>query len=333
LSGRARVFPIALTLVCAIGFVGLLWSLSLGPQDISVGDRIGGIVAPDQSAPQLIVHLIRLPRALEAVLVGAALAMAGVIMQAITLNPLGAPEILGVNAGAALLVTLSVTVFTSISGQSVLLLAFVGAALAAGFVFAFARFGKGGLSPLRLALAGVTVTALLFSLMQGIFILNVETATTLMFWLVGGVNFADWHKIHMVWPWLAAGMIGAMLLARSLNVLALGDDMARGLGQNVARTRLLGTALVVVLAGACVAIAGPVAFLGLIVPHIVRRLVGVNHLLVMPLSAAVGATLFLYADIGSRYVSSIDQTPSGVVTALIGAPIFIYLARREKLST
>jgi ferric citrate transport system permease protein len=331
---RGRFFPIAAVAIGAIGCAGFVWSLSIGPQDIGLGDLLGGLVSPDPgSAQQLIVHLVRLPRVLEAALVGAALAMAGVIMQGITLNPLGAPEIMGVNAGATLLVTLSVTVATGLSGQSVLALAFAGAAIASAFVFAFARFGRGGLSPLRLALAGVTVSLLLFSLMQGLMILHVETASTLMFWLVGGVNYADWNNISLVWPWLAGGSVVALLLAAPLNVLALGDDMARGLGQNVARTRFLGAAAVVVLAGACVGIAGPVAFLGLIVPHIVRRLVGVNHFLVLPLSALTGATLFVYADIGSRYISSLGQTPSGLVTALIGAPIFIYLARREKLAS
>lgn len=330
--GQARIFPIAVAVIGAIGIAGFLWSLSIGPQDISLGNRIGGIVSPNHSTAQLIVHLVRLPRALEAALVGGSLAMAGVVMQSITLNPLGAPEIMGVNAGAALLVTLSVTVWTGLGGQSVLVLAFAGGAIASVFVFAFAQFGRGGLSPLRLALAGVTVTALLFSLMQGIFILHVETASTLMFWLVGGVNYASWSDIHMVWPWLAGGTVVALLLAAPLNVLALGDDMARGLGQNVTRTRFIGGAVVVVLAGACVGIAGPVAFLGLIVPHIVRRLVGVNHFFVMPLSALTGATLFVWADLGSQFISSVDQTPSGVVTALIGAPIFIYLARREKMT-
>jgi iron complex transport system permease protein len=331
--GRPAVFPIAFVVVGSIGIVGFLWALSIGPEHISVANRISGVFSPDQSPHQLIVHLIRLPRALEAVLVGATLALAGVVMQGITLNPLGAPEIMGVNQGAALLVTLSVTVWTGISDQSVLALAFFGGAVAEIFVFAFARFGRGGLSPLRLALAGVTVSVLLASLMQGIFILHVETASSLIFWLVGGVNYADWHKIHMVWPWLLGGTALAMLLAAPLNVLALGDDMARGLGQNVARTRVLGGAAVMLLAGACVGVAGPVAFLGLIVPHIARKLVGVNHWFVLPLSALIGATLFLYADIGSRYVNGVNQTPSGVVTALIGAPIFIYLARREKMST
>lgn len=331
--GHGRLFPVCVLVIGAIGFAGFGWSLSLGPQDINVGDVVGGIIAPNQTAEQLIVHLIRLPRALLAALVGASLAMAGVVMQGITLNPLGAPEILGVNAGATLLVTLSVTVATSLSGHSVLALAFAGAAGASALVFAFARFGRGGLSPLRLALAGVTISALLFSLMQGLMILYTETANTLMFWLVGGVNYADWAQITLVWPWLAGGALAALVLARPLNVLALGDDMARGLGQNVTRTRFLGATVVVVLAGACIGVAGPVAFLGLIVPHIVRRLIGVNHLLVIPLSALTGATLFVYADVGSRYVQSLGQTPSGLVTALIGAPIFIYLARREKLAT
>ncbi len=330
--GQGRFFPVAVTVIGAIGIAGFLWSLSIGPEHISVGNRIGGVFSPNHSTAQLIVHLVRLPRALEAAMVGACLAMAGVIMQTITLNPLGAPEIMGVNAGAALLVTLSVTVWTGLAGESVLALAFVGSAAAAALVFAFAHFGRGGLSPLRLALAGVTITALLFSLMQGVFIIHVETASTLMFWLVGGVNFASWQDIHLVWPWLLGGTVVAILLAAPLNVLALGDDMARGLGQNVTRTRFIAGAVVVVLAGACVGIAGPVAFLGLIVPHIVRRLVGVNHLLVMPLAALTGATLFVWADVGSQYVSSVEQTPSGVVTALIGAPIFIYLARKGKMA-
>ncbi len=332
--GQGRVFPVAMIVIAAIGFVGFLWSLSIGPEHISIVDRLGGIVSPDATPQQLIVHLVRLPRALEAALVGACLAMAGVIMQGITLNPLGAPEIMGVNAGATLLVTLSVTVATGISGESVLVLAYSGAAMAAAFVFVFARLGRGGLSPMRLALAGVTVTAFLFSLMQGLFIIHVETASSLMFWLVGGVNYADWHNIHMVWPWLAGGTVLAFLLAAPLNVLALGDDMARGLGQNVGRTRFIGGVVTVVLAGACVGIAGPVAFLGLIVPHIARSLVGVNHFLVLPLSAMTGATLFIWADVGCRYIGSADaQTPSGVVTALIGSPIFIFLARQQRMST
>jgi ferric citrate transport system permease protein len=330
--GQASAFVVWTLAIGVAGIVGFLWSLSIGPEHIGLGEIVGGIFAPSQSSHELIVHLVRLPRALEAVLVGGSLAVAGAVMQGITLNPLGAPEILGVNAGATLLVTLSVTVATGLSGHSVLALAFIGAAMAAAFVFGFARFGRGGLSPLRLALAGVTVSALLFSLMQSLMILHTETAETLMFWLVGGVNYADWQSIDLVWPWLAGGMILSMLLARPLNVLALGDDMARGLGQNVTRTRFLGAVAVVVLAGASVGIAGPVAFLGLIVPHMVRRLVGTNYLLVIPLSALAGATLFLYADIGSRYVSSLGQTPSGLVTALVGAPIFIYLARREKMA-
>jgi iron complex transport system permease protein len=332
--GRGRAFPIALLVIGAIGVVGFLWSLSIGPEHISIADRIRGTFAPDQSAPQLIVHLVRLPRALEAALVGGAFAIAGVIMQGITLNPLGAPEIMGVTAGAALMVTISVTVATSISGESVLGLSYIGAAIAAGFVFVFARLGRGGLSPMRLALAGVTVTAFLFAIMQGIFIIHVETASTLMFWLVGGVNFADWHNIHMVWPWLLGGSIVAMLMASPLNVLALGDDMAQGLGQNVGRVRFVGGVAVVVLAGAAVGIAGPVAFLGLIVPHIARALVGVNHFLVLPLSAVTGAALFVWADVGARYIGAADsQTPSGLVTALIGAPIFIYLARQQRMSS
>jgi iron complex transport system permease protein len=332
-SGRRRlagrgVFVVGLAIVV----VGFGWAVSIGSQDVSIGQIVGGVVHPDSSPQELIVHLIRLPRALLALLVGANLAVAGVIMQSITANPLGSPEILGVNAGAAFLVVAAVTIAPGLAGFSIMPLAFGGGAIAAALVFGMARYGRGGLSPARLALAGVTVSLLLFALVQGLMILHQDDAGSLFFWLIGGVTYAQWHDVHVVLPFAAAGLAGAYLLASRLNLLALGEDMARGLGQNVARTRLYGSVVVVVLAGAAVGVAGPVAFVGLMVPHIVRKLVGVNHFVVIPLAALAGAGLLLYADIASRFVQKEAQTPAGLVTALIGTPFFIYLARREKLA-
>ena len=311
---------------------GFVWSLSIGPESIGVWAIVQGTFAPNHTVPQLIVHLIRLPRALLAGLAGGSLAVAGVVMQSITRNPLGAPEVLGANTGAAVTVALAATIVPSLAGVSLVFLSFAGASVAAALVFGIARYGRGGLSPVRLALAGVTISILLFSLMQGILIVFSQDAGSFFFWLVGGVTYANWHDIDLMLPWMAAGLVLAMLLASRMNVLALGDDVARGLGQNVGRTRFLGVVCVVLLAGSAIGVAGPIAFLGLIVPHIVRKLVGNNHFVLLPLSFLLGATLLLYADIVTRYLNHHVETPAGLVTAMIGAPFFVYLARREKLA-
>jgi len=324
---------VAFVVIAALFCIGFVWSVSIGTEAISLPDILRGMIAPvDGSVPQLIVHLIRLPRALLAGLVGGSLAVAGVVMQSITRNPLGAPEILGVNAGAAVTVALASTIWPGIASIGLIFLSFGGGAIAAALVFGLARFGRGGLSPVRLALAGVTISLLLFSLMQGILIVFSQDPSLFFFWLVGGVNYAEWTDVQRAVPWMTVGLLLSGFLAARLNVLALGDDVARGLGQNVGLTRFLGCVAVVLLAGAAVGVAGPVAFLGLITPHIVRRLVGHNHFVLRPVSLVLGAALFIYADIGSRYLAAGVETPSGVVTALVGAPLFIYLARREKVA-
>jgi ferric citrate transport system permease protein len=316
----------------ALALGGFVWSMSLGPEPIGVEALFRGTFAPTSAVSDLIVHLIRLPRALLAALAGGAFAVAGVVMQAITRNPLAAPEILGINTGAAVVVALSITIFPGIAGVSIVLLALAGAAAAAAIVFAIARFSRGGVSPVGLALAGVTLSILLFSLMQGVLVLYTEDTGSFFFWLVGGVTYANWHDIHLALPWMAGGILLALLLAERLNVLALGDDVARSLGQNVMRTRLFGSVSVVLLAGAAVGVAGPIAFIGLIVPHIVRRFVGGNHYILIPASFLFGAALLLYADIVTRYLNDHVEMPAGIVTAPIGAPFFVYLARREKVA-
>lgn len=311
--------------------VGLGWAISIGSEPVGLGDLLGAVLAYDSGSPQeAIIRLIRLPRALLAAVVGASLGVAGVILQGVTRNPLGAPEILGINAGAAFAVGVTTALWRDIS-IPVVWLAFVGATAAMSLVFLMAWFSRGGLNPVRLALAGVTVSVLLLSVMQGVLLLDVETQQSIYFWLVGGVNYGAWSDVRAILPWLAIGTALSFALAGRLNLLALGEDVARGLGQNVARTRLLGAAAVILLAGAAVGVAGPITFVGLIVPHIVRRIVGVNHYRVLPLAALLGAALFVYADIASRYVNAPFETPAGVVTGLVGAPVFIYLARRERM--
>jgi len=339
-AGRPRSAParplrglVTFAVLAALFCGGFVWSVSIGPEPIGLGALLHGVFAPHHSVQQLVVHLVRLPRAMLAGLVGATLAVAGVVMQSITRNPLGAPEILGVSSGAAVTVALATTIVPSIAGVSILFLSFAGGGVAAAMVFGIARFGRGGLSPVRLALAGVTISYLLYYLMQGILICFSQNSDSFFFWLIGGVTYANWHDINLAYPWMAGGLVLAMLLAARLNVLALGDDVAKGLGQNVGQTRFLGAVCVVLLAGAAIGVAGPVAFLGLIVPHIVRRLLHTNnHFVLIPVSMVCGATLLIYADIGTRYTNHGVQLPAGIFTSLIGAPFFIYLARREKLA-
>lgn len=330
-TNKQRVTWVSLALLVIV-VAGVVWSLSMGSQQISLA-RLPSAIFRANEPDEMIIQSIRLPRVVLALCVGAALAVAGALMQAVAANPLAAPEIMGVNAGAVLVVVLAITIVPSLSGAPTILLAFGGAAAAGVAVMLLAGSGRGRVSPVRLALAGVTASSLLISLTQVLIIFDENSTDSVLFWLVGGVNFAGWTDIRNLLPWLVLGLLGAFAMARPLNLLALGDDMARGLGQNVERTRMTGSALVIVLCGAAVSVAGPVAFIGLIVPHIMRRLVGSSYTVLLPLCAIGGGVLVLYADILSRYVKPPFEVPAGVVTALIGAPIFVYLARRQKVTS
>lgn len=330
-SGATR--PATTTIVVALGLallvMGAVWDLSIGASGMSLGTALRDLAGPASSLGHQIVWTIRLPRVLLAAIVGCTIAVSGVIMQGAAANPLAAPDIVGVSAGAALVGVVGTVVSASLSGTGLVLASIAGAAVAAFCVIGVAGAGQGRTGAARLALAGVTVTAMLLALTQAVLLLNQTGTSGVFFWLVGGVNFASWSDIQTIAPWSAVGVVAAILLARPLNILALGGDSARGLGLNVTRTRILGVLCTVCLAGSAVAVAGPVAFVGLIIPHIVRLLVGSNHLVVIPVSGLCGAALLTLADVASRYVQFPFETPTGVVTALLGTPFFIYLARSQ----
>jgi iron complex transport system permease protein len=327
-AGAVGVTIVALLLFAA----GVAWSVAIGPTPLSVGTIVSGVLLGGHSANATIIHGIRLPRAVLGALVGANSAVSGVIMQAVTENPLGAPEILGVTAGAALLSVAAATMLPALAGVSAVILAFVGAAVCGVLVLMMAGLGRGRTDPVRIALAGVTLTTLIFSITQTMIIFYDAATSAIFHWIVGGVNTATWHDSRIILPWTIIGLVGAMALAGKLNILGLGEDLARGLGEHVTRIRVLGAVLVIVLAGSAVSVAGPITFVGLVVPHIVRRLAGGNHYVVIPLCAIVGADVLIYADIVSRYINPPSEVPSGVVTALVGAPYFVYLARRKKVA-
>ncbi len=270
-----------------------------------------------------------MPRALAGAMVGACFATAGAIMQGMTRNPLADPGLLGVNAGAGFVLALCFAYLPGLPFHQLILFSFAGAALGAGLVYGIGSLAKGGLTPVRLALAGAAVGALLVALSEGIAIYY-HIAQDLAFWYAGGVAGTKWLQVNILAPWVAAGMTGALLLSRSITVLSLGDEIASGLGQRTGLVKLAGTAIVLVLAGAAVSAVGSIGFVGLVIPHVARYLVGVDYRWIIPCSAMLGSLLMVLADIGARMINPPYETPVGAIIALIGVPFFLYLARKER---
>nr|WP_246166826.1 iron ABC transporter permease [Marinobacter salinexigens] len=276
----------------------------------------------------LIVTGSRFPRAITATLVGAALAVAGALMQALTRNPLASPAILGVNAGAVFAIVCVSTLLVTSSMTLLLWVGLAGAAAAAVLVYSLGSAGGGGPTPVRLVLAGAAITALFVSFTQALLVTNQEGLDSVLFWLAGSVSGRPLDMVLPTLPLILPALMISVLLGRQINLLMSGDDIAKGLGQNVVRLKALLGLLVVCLAGSAVALAGSVGFVGLIVPHMVRGWFGRDHRWVIPGSALVGAILLLAADTLARFIIMPQEIPVGVMTALIGTPFFIVLCRR-----
>lgn len=250
-------------------------------------------------------------------------------MQGMTRNALASPEIMGVTNGSAFAIAIALAFFPGQSSFTLILWSFVGAALGASIVFGVGTMSKGGLTPVKLALAGTAVGALLSSISSAIAI-RFDVAQDMSFWYAGGVAGVNWSNIHIIIPVAIAGLIIAMILARSITVLSLGEELAKGLGQYTKTVKVLGVLVVILLTGAAVSVAGSIGFIGLVIPHVTRFLVGVDYRWIIPCSAILGATLLIYADIAARLVNAPFETPVGAITAIIGVPFFLYLARRER---
>jgi iron complex transport system permease protein len=271
----------------------------------------------------LIVRTLRVPRAIIAALVGVSLAVAGAIIQGLTRNPLADPGILGIETGAAFAVVGSVFLFGVSSLSTYALFAFSGAAVAAVVVYSLGTAG-GGMNPMTLVVAGAALAALLGSLTTAVLVLDGETLDEIRFWLAGSAAGRDLDSLLQVLPYLGFGLLLAFALGRQITALTLGEDVAGGLGQRTAWVKALAVAAVVLLA-----VAGPIGFVGLIVPHVARFFVGVDYRWILPYSALLGAVLLVAADIAARLVLRPQELPIGIMTALVGAPFFVYLARRR----
>lgn len=326
-SGHARrLIVVALTL---IALVAALWlSVALGVRSVSLGTTWQALTNPIAgNVDHQVIRDQRIPRTVIGLLAGAALGVAGALAQGITRNPLADPGLLGLNAGASLGMVLAAAVAGITSPSTSVWFAFAGAALAAVVVFSI-----GHASPVHIALAGATITALLTPITTLILFRDVQALDTLRFWAVGSLTGRDLETVARLWPFLAVGAVIALVSAKRLNGMALGDDVAAALGQRVGVTRALAGAGVVTLAGTATALAGPIALVGLAVPHAARRIVGADYRAMVPLCAALGAIMLLAADVIGRLVRD-SELEAGVVASLIGAPVLIAVARGRRVAS
>ncbi|MFI0472508.1 FecCD family ABC transporter permease [Halomonas sp. HMF6819] len=323
-----RLTACALLVTLVMGAAAL--SVALGARDVGWAEIHAALTGQVQTVGDAAVAS-RLPRTLLALLAGAALGVAGGVMQGLTRNPLADPGLLGVNAGAALAVVVGIAWFNIQTSLSFIACALAGAGLAAVAVYTIASLSRGGATPLRLALAGAAITAALTSLTTAVILPRGDIAGLVQSWLVGGVGGATYRQILPIVPFLAVGFLAALAAARKLNLLALGDDTAAGLGEKVMLARLLSALAAVLLCGATTAVCGPISFVGLVVPHACRLLVGSVYRWLLPFSALAGAALLTLSDVAGRLVANPAELDVGIVTAFIGAPVFIWIVRNRKV--
>ncbi|PFZ05285.1 ferrichrome ABC transporter permease [Bacillus pseudomycoides] len=276
---------------------------------------------------QQIIYELRLPRVIGAAVVGAAFAVAGAVMQGVTRNPLADAGVLGINAGAMFVVALSFAFFPHMPYSYLMIVSFLGAVLSTFLIFLIGSATSGGLTPMRLTIAGAVMAALLHSLSSGIAIYY-DLSQDLAFWYAGGVAGVKWDHLKFLIPIILVTIVFAISLGRSISLISMGDDVATNLGVQTNRTRILGMITVVILAGVSVSAVGSIGFVGLVIPHISRKLVGVNYRLIIPMSALLGAILLVLADLGTRTVNPPKELAIGIMVAFVGVPFFLHIARK-----
>ncbi len=335
-KGRKRRISSSLLLyMLSAGLVvGMILSIMIGAASISLEQVLLAFWQYNaENVQHYTILSVRLPRALAAAAAGACFAVSGAIMQGLTRNPLASPSIMGVSAGSSLAIVLAIIYIPMLAYYEKIILSMLGAAIGSLLVYSIGAAsaklgGAGAVSHVRLALAGSCISALFGALSEGLQ-LYYGQAQNVMLWYAAGIAGIKWMDVLVLLPALFIGGVIAASISTQLSVLALGEDAAAGLGNRSGRTKLLGALAVLLLTGGAVAVCGPISFIGLIVPHLVRYIAGVDYRYILPCSAFGGALLLLLADTGSRLVNMPRETPAGIITALIGVPFFLYLARKE----
>jgi iron complex transport system permease protein len=321
-----------LAITAAAMVLSVLASLALGAKAIPIGVVLDAFLHFDGSTDHLVVRELRLPRTLVGMLVGASLGVAGAAMQAITRNPLADPGLLGVNAGAALAVVVAIWWFGIGSLAGLVWFAFLGAAVASIVVFIMGSLGRGGATPVRLALAGAAMTALLVGLTSTVLILDQQTLDAFRFWMVGSLAGRDETTVVQVLPFVVVGLLLALSCARALNALGLGEEAAAALGTRIGWTRAVTVLSVTLLCGAATAACGPIVFIGLVVPLAARAFAGPDQRWLLSYSLFLGPAVLLTCDVIGRVIARPGEVQVGITTAAIGGPVFVWLVRRTRLA-
>ncbi|MCL6573545.1 MAG: iron ABC transporter permease [Bacillus sp. (in: Bacteria)] len=321
-------FVLILGVILIVISMGL--SIAYGAADIKLTTVWEAVTDfnPENTSHQIIQE-IRMPRAIAAVLVGALLATSGAVMQGLTRNPLASPSIMGVTDGAAFALVLTLAFFPTATILGLTFSSFVGAGVGVILVFMVGAFSKGGLTPVKLALAGVAVGSLLSALSTAI-ALHTQVAKNMSFWYAGGLTSTNWISVKVLVLSAGIGLLLAMYISRSITILSLGEEVSKGLGQNTIIVKSLGVLVVLLLTGAAVSVAGAVGFIGLVIPHMTRFIIGSDYRWIIPISAVLGGLLLVLADLVAKMVNAPYETPVGAITAIIGVPFFLYLARGER---
>lgn len=331
LNARRRRRLLGIAVLFGLLLVSCLASVAFGSKTIPIGDVWSGLFASTGSENDLIIRELRLPRTGAGLLAGAALGLAGALMQGHTRNPIADPGILGITQGAALAVVLAVFTIGATSLYSTIWFGFAGALLGAIAVFVIGSIGRGGPTPVTLALAGAAISYLLQSITSAVVLMDQQSLDTYRFWKIGSITLTDIEPLMQVLPFAVIGLVLGLANARGLNALALGEDVARSLGHSVKWSRRVGIGAISVLVGAAVALCGPISFVGLVVPHVARYFAGADYRWLLPFATLMGGSLVLLADVAGRLIARPSEIQVGVMLAMIGAPFFIALVRRRKL--
>lgn len=327
-----RIVGLALLLLLVLA--AAVASIAVGTRPMGLGEVWRSLLDADLSTEQaVIVRELRVPRTVLGLLVGMSLGIAGAVMQGHSRNPLGDPGLLGVTAGASLAVVAAISALGVSTPSGYVWFAFLGALAGSVLVYAVGASGRGGATPMTLALAGAALSALLFALVRTLLVGDTQTLDSFRFWVVGALAGRSADVAWQVAPFIAAGVVLAVVNSPALNLLGLGEDVARGLGQRIWLARAVGLAAITLLCGAATAACGPIAFVGLVVPHVVRAFTGPDHRWLIPCSGLGGAALLLISDVLGRVLVRPGELQVGVVLALIGAPFFIALVRRRKMAS
>ncbi|XRG77899.1 iron ABC transporter permease [Rossellomorea sp. GAMAL-10_SWC] len=302
-------------------------AIVFGAADTTIGDVWNAIFTNMNNQQISIIRELRLPREVAAIFVGAALAVAGAIMQGMTRNPLADPGLLGLTAGANAALAITMAFLPKVNYFGIMIACFIGAAVGSLIVFGIATVKKGGFSPFRIVLAGAAVTGFLTAISEGVGI-YFKISQNISMWTSGGLVGTSWGQVKTITPFIVVGILVAIFLARQLTILSLNEEIAVGLGQNIPRIKAILFVVIVLLAGAAVALVGNMAFLGLMVPHMVRGFVGTDYRFIIPMSAIFGATFLLLADTLGRTINIPYETPVAAIVAMIGLPFFLFIVHK-----